>query len=525
MGRRTRSHPPPAGRLSTALLLLAAALAGCRPPGQRLHVLADADVESLDPHASGGRFAARNVLANAYEGLVARDADLRLRPALAVSWTNPDDHTWEFVLRQGVRFHDGSVLTEADVVGSIRRAQQHPRSAVRGDLANLADATSPGAGRVRLKTREPDAALLSLLPGVFVLSGAAARANTDVAEGSLGTGPYRVASRVPGTSIDLEAFDAYWGGAPPLRSVRVLPYAYGSPEAERAVPRGAPLLFFAPPGSPEFGRAAAEHAAHERASLSVQYLGFDLRPRESPGVRLPDGARGNPFRDRHVRQAIALAVDYEKLRAGVLAGRTRVASQVVPPEVLGFDPTLPEPRHDLQQARRLMAESAYPHGFEVDLDLREFVGQQFAPHLLDALGGLGIRARVRPFGEQGFFDHLRAGRSSLYLLRFTVRTGDAQEFFDKMVHSKDEPRGLGAFNFSYETSPVPQLDERIEGARRTIHPAERLGRLQEVMRIVVGERIVVPLLAERNVTFLSRSVEWTPRADGLRLFAEMREVR
>lgn len=506
-----------------SLLALVCCLGACRAaPPDELYVLADSDVESIDPHASGGRFSSQTLLASVYEGLVARDAELRILPGLAVSWSNPDDRTWDFVLRPGVRFHDGSTLVAKDVVDSIRRALQHPRSVVRGDLANVSEVSAPDPATVRLRTREPDAALLSLLPEVFVMSGAAARGVTEIERASQGTGPYRIAARTPGVSVELERFEHYWGGAPALRRIHVLPVAWGTPEAERQVPPGAPLIFYAVPGTPEFERASREHVLYERPGLPVQYLGFDLRPRDSPGVRLPAGEQGNPFLDPRVRSAVALSIDYERLLSSILAGKTRPATQMVPPQALGFDPGLAKPRRDLAEARRLMALSAFRHGFEVDLDVREFVGQYFVPHLVEGLGQIGIRARVRTFADQEFFDHLRAGRSSLYLLRFSCRTGDAQEFFDKIIHSRDEAHGYGVFNFSYDQSPRPELDQRIEEARRTTDPPQRLLRLQDVMRRVIGERLVVPLLSERGITFLSRGLTWTPRADGFRMFAEMR---
>ena len=96
-------------RAAALLAILALAGSSCRRgTPDTLYVLADRDVEGLDPHASGGVFQTQNLLANVYEGLVARDRDMRLVPALAVSWSNPDDRTWDFVLRPGVRFHDGS---------------------------------------------------------------------------------------------------------------------------------------------------------------------------------------------------------------------------------------------------------------------------------------------------------------------------------------------------------------------------------------------------------------------------------
>jgi peptide/nickel transport system substrate-binding protein len=321
--------------------------------------------------------------------------------------------------------------------------------------------------------------------------------------------------------VDLQRFEEYWGGPPAIGAVHVLPPLFGSPAADLQVPRGAPLVFYAVPGSPAFERAMREHVLHEGPGVSIQYLAFDLRPRESPGVRLPPGAHGNPFTDIRVRRAVALAIDYERMRSDVFGGRARTASQMVAPAVLGFDPTLPPPRHDVPAARRLMAESAYPQGFEVDLDARELV-DQYRPHVVDGLAAIGIRVRVHTFADQAFFDHLRAGRSSLYVLRFSCRTGDAQLFLDNWLHSRDAARGLGVFNYSYEASPVPGLDQQIEEARHTLEAGTRLERLQALMRRVMDERLLVPLLSERTLVFVSRGIDWTPRADTFRLFAEMR---
>jgi peptide/nickel transport system substrate-binding protein len=93
-------------------LLLAGALAGCRDARapDTLVVLADRDVEGLDPHTSGQVWQTQMVLSNVYESLVALDRTMALRPGLAVSWSNPDDLTWEFELRPDVSFQDGGRL-------------------------------------------------------------------------------------------------------------------------------------------------------------------------------------------------------------------------------------------------------------------------------------------------------------------------------------------------------------------------------------------------------------------------------
>src|SRR5690242_4993028 len=100
-------------RAAAAALLALALLAACARPAPRpdtLVVLGDMDIEGLDPHLSGAVWQTLNVLLNLYEPLVTADAQMSLAPALAVSWSNPDERTWVFQLRQGVSFHTGGVL-------------------------------------------------------------------------------------------------------------------------------------------------------------------------------------------------------------------------------------------------------------------------------------------------------------------------------------------------------------------------------------------------------------------------------
>ena len=94
-----------AAALALGLLACSAPAPTPSPPAERtLCMLADFDVQGMDPHTSGFSYQTQNALMQAYEGLVALDANLRLVPALAESWSMPDAHTLDVVLRPGVRF-------------------------------------------------------------------------------------------------------------------------------------------------------------------------------------------------------------------------------------------------------------------------------------------------------------------------------------------------------------------------------------------------------------------------------------
>jgi peptide/nickel transport system substrate-binding protein len=107
----------------TVLLAVASGLLGCgggrpRVPAEPVRVGLYAAPLSLDPHIEND-FLTSGVLANAFEGLTGLDADLRVEPALAISWDTPGATTWRFRLRPGARFQDGRAVEAADVVWSL----------------------------------------------------------------------------------------------------------------------------------------------------------------------------------------------------------------------------------------------------------------------------------------------------------------------------------------------------------------------------------------------------------------------
>lgn len=511
-----------------ALPLVLALLAGCsrrEAAPDTAVVLADRDVEGLDPHASGKVHTTQEVLLDAYEGLVALDAHLAVVPALAASWSNPDDRTWEFQLRPDVRFHTGGTMTAADVAFSVERARTEPGSVLKTSLVGVTGVEVVAPDRVRIRTKEPDAYLLARLRDVFVVSGAAVkRAGPAAFEGtSCGTGPYRVTGRVPGRYVDLERFDAYWGGPSSVPRARYVARSFGDPDWRELVPSGGRIAFSQMPASPYFDRARGFGRSERSPSLSIVYLGFDLRGPETPGVTLPDGSHGNPFLDRRVREAVSLAIDRGAFRREFAGEFGFPAGQLVPPGVFGYDPSLPVPVRDVGRARDLLAGTPFAKGFEVELDVRSLM-ERAGPAVARMLADAGIRASVSLLDEEDFFARLSSRRSSLYVLRFSCRTGDAQEVFDRWLHGKDPATGLGEANYSYDVSPVEGLDADIDDARRTIEPAERRTKLQHVMRHAVADQLVVPLFQYEELTFVSPGLEWPSRFDSFRLARDARFV-
>src|SRR5689334_19541276 len=130
--RGMRARPASAGcRIRGATLALV--LCGCRAgapvpePAQRVVVAYASGAQALRPHLANDEYTS-SILGNVFEPLVALDGELGLQPALAESWLTPDDLTWVFRLRPGVRFHDGTPLEARDVVAALEQARSDPSS-------------------------------------------------------------------------------------------------------------------------------------------------------------------------------------------------------------------------------------------------------------------------------------------------------------------------------------------------------------------------------------------------------------
>jgi peptide/nickel transport system substrate-binding protein len=471
------------------LALAAAVSVSCQKPLVAVRVAIHSSVQSFDPHLQN-EILTSAVLANVYDALTEFDGESRIRPALAMEWRNPDDRTWVFRLRPGVRFHDGRPLTAEDVVFSFGRARTLPGTGLASYLVEVESVKALDPLTVEIRTRRPFAALLVKISPIQIVPRGSPETITD----PVGTGSYRLLRYEEGGSIELVPALADWRSAAvrgPLTFVvereprkRLEMLLSGEVEVAAGLSGDAVRLL----------RGSACCRAAVRPGSIVEYLHLALiDPR---------------FRDRRVRQAIDLAIDRAAYVNEAHHGLGQPVGQLVVPGIFGYAADLKPTTRDVARARRLLAEAGYPDGFDVVLEYRP--GRR-GDILAAQLAAAGIRVTPKESLWKDLFTRLRRGEVGFYLGGVVAQTGEASDVLDSFVHSRDEARGYGNTNHSRYSNP--RADALIEEAASSLAMTRRQELLQEATRVVMNDVEFVPIAGLYDVYGVREGVRFSPRID------------
>jgi peptide/nickel transport system substrate-binding protein len=327
----------------------------------------------------------------AWDTLIYRDPEtFQLKPLLATSWRQTDDTTWEFTLRPGVHFHDGSPFTAADVVYTVQSVLSDPQVAVPGNFAYLAGAEQIDDLHVRIKLKQVFPAALEYIAMVLPILPKAYRERVGAVEYSrapIGTGPYRF-SRIDGTSaIDLDRWDGYFDGPkgkPAIAHLRIHEVADATTEVTELLAGRADWIWMFDPD--QFDVISRDPALQSLRAESMRfgYLSMDAAGRTGAG---------NPLTKQKVRQAIAHAIDRQSMARNLVGGGSRVLDAACYPTQFGCEQAgVTKYDYDPAAARRLLAEAGYPDGF--DTDLVSYVLPQYSQAIQSYLKAVGINARL-----------------------------------------------------------------------------------------------------------------------------------
>jgi peptide/nickel transport system substrate-binding protein len=415
-----------------------------------------------------------------------------LAPSLAESWTvSPDQLTYEFKLREGLKFHNGDPFTAEDVKFSFHRAKG---SKVLHD--KVREVTVVGPARVRFTLHEPWPDFITFYGSL--VSGAGwivpkkyveQVGNDGFKKHPIGLGPYKFVSHTPGVELVMEANESYWRKMP---SVKRLVYKSVVESTTRLamLKRGevdvAYLLDV--PQAQEVKRDPNLRLAFS-GGIAVFYLDF-----------LDQWDSKSPWADRRVRLAANYAIDRQALSEAETLGASKPAGNHVPPTFEFALPLEPYP-YDPVRAKKLLAEAGYPNGF----DGGEF--HQLPPYfslgesIVNYFQAVGIRMRMRPMERAAYFQLILSKKAKGVCVCSTALYGNAASRLSEVIPSDGAwayggyPDIDALFKQQGVETDRKKREALLHQIQRLVHERVRYGPIyQYVWPSGIGPRVAEPAL-------------------------------
>ncbi|MRG72673.1 ABC transporter substrate-binding protein [Alphaproteobacteria bacterium HT1-32] len=485
------------------------------------------DAQSLDPYVLNETFTL-GFLGNIYEGLVRRDPDLKIIPALAESWEIPEPTRWRFHLRKGVKFQNGNDFTADDVVFSADR--------VRADGSDLKTRVGKDVKVVKVDdhtvdfiTPAPNPILHSEWSTWYIIDKEWAEANDAVAPSSVtegktnyaafnanGTGAFKVKERQADVKTVFVPNETWWNAANKKHNLTEVTFTPISSDATRvaALLSGEIDLMYPVPVQ-DMARIDSNNGTSVLAGpeLRTIFLGMDQRRDEL----LHSSVKGkNPFKDKRVRQAFYQAIDIEAIKTKIMRGLSTPSALMVAPGINGSSPNFERLPYDPDNAKKLLTEAGYPDGFTVTLDCpnnRYVNDEAICQAVVSMLAKVGVKIDLLAQPKANYFKKILAPAldTSFYLLGWTPGSFDSWNVLYNILGCYDDATGSGKFNLGGYCSP--EADKLTAMVKEETDQAKRQALIEQVWKINVDDVSYIPLHQQGLAWGKKDNIDLVQRAD------------
>ena len=323
-----------------------------------------------------------------------------MAPSLAESWSmSKDGLAYEFVLRKGVKFHNGEPVTAEDVKFSLERYRGGGAATLKARVAGV-DVVDAQRVRIRLKQPWPDFMTFYGTPATGAAWVVPKKYVEKVGDDGfkrapIGAGPYRFVSFNPGVELVVEAYEGFWRKTPAVKRL-----------VFRSVPDESTRLAM-------LKRGEADIVYSIRGALAEELQrtpGLTLKPNYPPAtfwlVFVDQWDAKSPWHDRRVRLAVNLAIDRAAINQAETLGFSKINHSIIPSS-FDFFWQPPAYAYDPARARQLLAEAGYPNGFDAGDYNCDVSYANLAEAVVNYLKAVGIRAQLRPLERAAFFAQYR----------------------------------------------------------------------------------------------------------------------
>ena len=420
---------------------------------------------------------------NVYEGLVRKEADGTLVPGLAESWTYSEDGTEiTFVLREGVKFHNGDVMTADDVVYSFDRALASKSTArMTGSIDHMEKVDEKTVKLVLKYSYGPIEGCLSNV-NCAIVSKAAAEADPEgFGRAPIGAGPYKVVEWKSGEKIVMEAFADYYRGAAPIKNL-TYQIISDSSSALVALEKGqVDMLNTTQPADKMNITSNPDLFYDETASNSFFFLTFNN----------VDGL----FADKTLRQAVAYAIDKESILLGAMEEVGMVAKSPIPANCFGAPADPVDYEYNPEKAKELLAAAGYPNGLTIKMPTMSSGNYiKISDILVDQLRQVGITVEQELMERTAYLQDVYTNcQYELSVLSVSALQPDA-DFITFMRYHSDY---IGGGN-NFTKVANPELDALLETGRFSPDSNARVAAYEEICEIIKEDAVLIPLVFPMN---------------------------
>jgi peptide/nickel transport system substrate-binding protein len=450
------------------------------------------------------------VLSNICESLLRLNPDLTTSPALASKVDHPDDTTYVYTIRDGVKFHDGTTMTADDVAYSLNRnLDKDVGSYVSVSYGNVASITATAADQVTVKLTQPDSLFNTMLatPAGTVESKSFLEAKgKDYGSPSGGvdcTGPFALDAWHQGSDITLKAFDGYWDKDLTPKSKQVVFKFYEDPSARVTALKTGEVdgNFFITPGGTE-----------TLANVKTGKLYYG----KNPTVRsLMTWHLSGPLKDPRIRKALSIAIDRQQVIDAAFNGAATPALSPVSPDAYSYAKStyqaaydkLGSTKADIAEAQKLVKEAGAPSQAIVVASSPADPSYNLTALAVQAAGkaiGLKVEIKTLPIQQyNGLFNDEKAREGiDLYSTTWNLDVPDPLEFFGYFA----KPGAYNNFN-GYDDADYKALAEKALAATSEDERAELTTQLQKKF---VDDTLWIPLFNVPVTVFQSSKIAGTP---------------
>ena len=516
-------------RKSAVLGLLCAVLLAPGVLAQSLTIGIGDAVTSIDPHFLNSP-TNKNVDCNIFDALTDADDTINIVPSLAESWRLVDETTWEFKLRKGVTFHDGTPLTAEDVKASFLRVPRVPNAPLPFTtyirLVKTIKVIDPLTVHMITSSLDPilpnEAAQIRIIQARF---GEETSDNFNNGKAAIGTGPVRFVSYQPGGGIELARHDGYWGRKLPWEKVSFRFIPDGGARVASLLAGDTQMIDLVPSDALSTLRNNDKiRVATAEVGLRYIFLALDQARDVSPFITGPNGETldRNPLKDVRVRRALSTAINRAALAERVMEGVSTATGQMMPQGSFGHAPDVPVPAYDPDGAKKLLAAAGYPDGLRVTLHStkdRYVNDTKLVQAIAQMWQRIGVQTSIELQPWSTYASRVGRGEYSIMIGAVAAVTSEGSQVLRSAMGTVDQARGWGGFNWGRYSNA--RLDALVERAASIADSAAREDVLRQAARLGAEDVANIPIHLQRTTWAMQRGLRFTGRSDDQTRVAEI----